>query len=80
MNQLRAAIVSTAAMAQAPRPSAPGKTTLSANSAYYGGKTGYGFGAAHQFNLATPIIINGSFGTTSDFTEKVGRVGASIEF
>jgi len=67
-------------MVQAPRPSAPGKTTVAANSAFYGGKVGYGFGAAHQFNLDIPVIIQGSFGTTSDFSEKVGRVGLAVEF
>jgi hypothetical protein len=80
MNQLRSAVVSTAAIVQAPTPSGPGKTTLGANSAFYGGKIGYGFGLAHRFNVDTPVIVHGSFGTTSDFTEKVGRVGLAVEF
>ena len=82
VRQLNGAIVATAALASPTTPSAPGKTTLTANTAFYNGTMGYGLAFAHRLNLSSqmPVVVQGSFGTNSKMTDSVGRVGLSVEF
>jgi autotransporter adhesin len=80
--QMSSAIAATAGMAIAATPSEPGKTTLNINTAFYGGVVGYGVGLAHKLdiNSSVPVTVDGSFGASSGFSQKIGRVGLSIEF
>jgi hypothetical protein len=79
--EARRGIAATAALAIAMAPSAPGKTTVSLNTAMYRGETGVGVAVAHRLkiDLRQTVIVHGSYANAGG-TDHVGRLGFGIEF
>jgi autotransporter adhesin len=75
----RRGIAATAALATAMMPSAPGKTTISANSGFFHSDVGLGVAIAHRLNFPIPVIVQGAY-ANSGGTQHVGRVGVAVEF
>ena len=78
-SQFSAAILATAAAPSITTPSAPGKSTLSFNTAYFRGQEGFGFGFAHSLNTWQPAIVDVTAAEGSS-KEWVFRAGLSVEF
>jgi len=77
---LRRGIAATAAMAHAPTPSAPGRTTLAVNGSIYEDTGGVGVAFEHRFaNTGIPVYILGGYGNGGG-REHVGRAGLAIEW
>ncbi len=77
--QFSAAILATAAAPSIATPSAPGKTTMSFNSAYFRGQTGFGLGVAHRLDIDVPTMLDASI-TEGSSREWILRAGFSVEF
>jgi autotransporter adhesin len=75
----RRGLAASAALALPMAPSAPGKTTVSVASGFYGGQTGIGVSVAHRLNVVMPIIIHGGIATAGG-NAQMGRLGAAFEF
>jgi autotransporter adhesin len=75
----RRGIAASAAMAVAMTPSAPGRTTVSFSTGFFGGETGVGVAVAHRLNFAIPLIVHGGYANGGG-QEHVGRVGMAFEF
>ena len=62
--EARRGIAATAAIAQAPTPSAPGHTTFALNGSLYRGEGGVGFAFQHRLSgTSIPVYVSGSFGS-----------------
>ena len=75
----RRGIAASTALGIAMTPSAPGKTTISLNTGFFGGETGVGVNVAHRLNFAMPVIIHGGYANAGG-NEHVGRAGLAFEF
>jgi len=81
LTEARRGIAATAALASAMTPSAPGKTTVTVNTAFYQGETGLGVAVAHRLrlDLAQAVIVHGSYANAGG-NGHIGRVGFGFEF
>jgi len=81
LTEARRGIAATAALATAMTPSAPGKTTVTVNTAFYQGETGLGVALAHRLrlDLAQSVIVHGSYANAGG-NGHIGRVGLGFEF
>jgi autotransporter adhesin len=77
--EARRGIAAAMALAAAPMPSAPGRTTVAVNAGYYHGEAGFGVGISHRFNATVPLVLSGSYANGGG-NEHVGRVGMALEF
>ena len=75
----RRGIAATAALASPSMPSAPGRTTLSANVSTFKGEYAIGVGFAHRLDTRLPVIIHGGYANGGG-AEHVGRAGIMVEF
>lgn len=75
----RQGIAAAMAMAQAPMPSAPGRTTWAANMAYYKGQWASGFAVAHRLPTAVPVSINAALSVNANGVPGA-RAGIAGEF
>jgi hypothetical protein len=78
-NEARQGIAATAALAYAPIPSAPGKTSWAANVSTYEGVTGYGFSLAHRLATAKPFALTIGY-ASGGRGSNVFRAGLQGEF
>ena len=67
------------AMTAAPMPSAPGRTSWTANLATYKGQKGAGFSVAHRLDTAIPVALTAGYAYGGDDSHGV-RVGVAGEF
>jgi trimeric autotransporter adhesin len=73
-------IAATAAIAYAPTPSAPGRTTFAVNGSLFDDAGGVGFAFAHRLsNTSLPVYFSGAYGNGGG-REHVGRVGFAWEW
>jgi hypothetical protein len=77
--EARRGIAAVAAMAPAHFPSAPGKTSYSANVATYRGEVGYSLSVAHRFSGDTPFALTASVSHAGG-DDTAARVGVAGEF
>ena len=78
--EARRGIAATAAIAQAPTPLAPGRTTFAVNGSLYRGEGGVGFAFQHRLSgTSIPVYVSGGFGSGGG-TEHVGRLGMAFEW
>ena len=78
-NEARRGIAAAAAMTTAPLPSAPGKTSYAANTAYYRGKVAFSLSFAHAIDIGSPFALTAGV-AHSGGSDTVGRVGIAGEF
>ncbi|QKV19740.1 hypothetical protein [Oricola thermophila] len=62
----RRGIAAAMAMANAPMPSEPGRTSWAANISVYEGEVASGFAVAHRLDTALPLGISGAIAVTAD--------------
>jgi hypothetical protein len=79
IQQLKRGIAATAAIAYAPTPSAPGRTTFAINGSLFEDAGGVGFAFAHRLNTSMPVYLSGGYGNGGGH-EHVGRVGFAWEW
>lgn len=77
--EARRGIAATTAMATAPMPSEPGRTSWVANTAIFRGELGFGGSIAHRFDTKVPLAITAGFGYAKG-GNSIGRVGMAGEF
>jgi hypothetical protein len=78
--EARRGIAATAAMAYAPTPTAPGRTTLAINGSVYEDTGGVGVAFQHRFaGTRIPVYFSGAYGNGGG-REHVGRAGFAVEF
>ena len=78
--EARRGIAATAALAYAPTPSGPGRTTFAINGSVYEGVGGVGLSFQHRFaGAATPVYFSGAYGNGGG-RQHVGRAGFGFEF
>jgi prefoldin subunit 5 len=79
-NAARRGIAATAAMAYAPTPTGPGRTTLAINGSAYENTGGVGVAFQHRFaSTRIPVYFSGAYGNGGG-REHVGRAGVGIEW
>jgi autotransporter adhesin len=79
-NAARRGIAATAAMAYAPTPTGPGRTTLAINGSAYENTGGVGVAFQHRFaSTRIPVYFSGAYGNGGG-REHVGRAGVAIEW
>ncbi len=78
--EARRGIAATAAMAYAPTPSAPGRTTFAINGSVYQDTGGVGVAFQHRFaGTSIPLYFSGAYGNGGG-REHVGRAGIGFEW
>jgi len=75
----RGGIAATAAMAAAPMPSAPGRTSWAVNSSVFKGQAGFGASVAHRLDIAIPIALTAGYSYGGN-NNHVARLGLQGEF
>ncbi len=77
---MKRGIAATAAIAYAPTPSAPGRTTFAVNGSLFDDAGGVGFAFSHRLaNTSLPVYFSGAYGNGGGH-EHVGRVGFAWEW
>ena len=78
--EARRGIAATAAMAYAPTPTAPGRTTFAVNGSVYQDTGGVGVAFQHRFaGTSIPVYFSGAYGNGGG-REHVGRAGLAFEW
>jgi autotransporter adhesin len=75
----RRGIAAATALATAPMPSAPGRTSWVANTAVFHGQVGFGGSIAHRFNTDDPLALTAGV-AYSKGGNSVAKVGMAGEF
>jgi hypothetical protein len=79
-NEARRGIAATAAMAYAPTPTGPGRTTFAINGSVYESTGGVGVAFQHRFaGTRIPVYFSGGYGNGGGH-EHVGRAGLAFEW
>lgn len=78
-NEARRGIAAAVAMSAAPLPSAPGKTSYAANTAYYRGKLAFSVSFAHAIDIGSPFAVTAGIAHGGGH-DTVARVGVAGEF
>ena len=77
---LKRGIAATAAIAYAPTPTGPGRTTFAVNGSVFNDAGGVGFAFTHRLaNTSLPVYFSGAYGNGGG-REHVGRVGFAWEW
>src|SRR5262249_32651088 len=77
---LKRGIAATAAIAYAPTPTGPGRTTFAVNGSVFNDAGGVGFAFSHRLaNTSMPVYFSGGYGNGGG-REHVGRVGFAWEW
>ena len=77
---LKRGIAATAAIAYAPTPTGPGRTTFAVNGSVFNDAGGVGFAFTHRLaNTSLPVYFSGAYGNGGS-REHVGRVGFAWEW
>jgi hypothetical protein len=80
IQSVKRGIAATAAIAYAPTPSAPGRTTFAVNGSVFEDAGGVGFAFSHRLrNTSMPVYLSGAYGNGGGH-EHVGRVGFAWEW
>ena len=77
--EARRGIAAAVAMADAPFPSAPGRTSYATNGAVYRGEVAVSFSLMHRFNLDTPVAFTAGI-SHSGGKDTAFRAGIAGEF
>ena len=77
--EARRGIAAAVALAPAPFPSAPGRTSYTANTAVYRGEVAFSGSVAYRLNLDTPFAVTGGVSYSGGRNTAV-RVGVAGEF
>jgi autotransporter adhesin len=78
--EARRGIAATAAMASAPTPSGPGRTTFAINGSFFESVGGVGVAFQHRLaGASTPVYVSGAYGNGGG-KEHVGRIGLGFEW
>jgi trimeric autotransporter adhesin len=77
--EARRGIAAAAAIASAPFPSAPGKTSYTANSAIYRGEVAFSASMSHRLDTGSPFALTAAV-SHSGGKDTVARVGVAGEF
>ena len=75
----RRGIAASMALATAPFPSAPGKTSYTANTAVFMGQVAFSASISHRLNTDSPFAVTGGF-SVGGGNQVGGRVGVAGEF
>jgi len=75
----QAGIAAAVAMASAPMPSAPGRTSYAVNAATFRGEQAVGASIAHRFDTANPFALTAGF-SYGGHKNNAARVGVAGEF
>jgi autotransporter adhesin len=78
-NHVNQGVAAAMAMADAPFPSAPGRTSYTANTAIYYGKVAFSASLSHRLNTDSPFAITGAV-TYGGGNGVGGRAGVAGEF
>ena len=77
--EARRGIAAASALATAPLPSAIGKTSYAANTAYYRGKAAFSIAFAHRLDVGSAFALTAGV-SQSGGKDTVARVGVAGEF